>query len=113
MSSKRVPRSLEVKRPSPGGGLPAAGGIANVAQVNGKGSCFLQNLFRGFLETQADSCPFVGPQVCFHLLTADENAVPIAMGRVYFYEATGCEARGADWVRVMCKRHYSLFVGYL
>lgn len=90
-------------------------GIANVVQGSGKGVCLEANsskVFGAVLETQADNPIFVGPQVCFHHLAADENGLPVTMWRVYFYEAVRCEARCANWDGVVCKRHYSLFVGY-
>lgn len=63
VSGTQVPRSLEVKHPSPGGWLPATGGgIANVEQVNGKGSCFLRNLqrFPGNSSRQPSFCGTTG-----------------------------------------------------
>lgn len=92
------------------------GGIANVVQVSGKGVCLeadSSQVFRAFLETQADNHLFVGPQVGFHHLTVDESALPQAMQRVYFYEAARCEAQCANQDGVVCKSHYLLFVGYL
>lgn len=81
-SSKQVPQSLKAKCHSPRGSLLIESGIANVVQVNGKGICLetdYSEVFKAFLEIQTDNHLFMGPQVCFHHFTADENGLPIIM----------------------------------
>lgn len=81
-SSKQVPQSLKAKCHSPRGSLLIESGITNVVQVNGKGICLetdYSEVFKAFLEIQTDNHLFMGPQVCFHHFTADENGLPIIM----------------------------------